>query len=157
MIRHIAPLTLIALFSFVACDKPGATEQQKEDKASERAANARSEAEQQAQSAQAVAAKDIAAARAEFEKNREDYRHSRRVDLADLDKKIVDLEADTRTATGKEKANLEVRLPAIRAKRDAFVRDMQALDNAMAATWDAAKANLDQEWDALKTAVDKAK
>jgi hypothetical protein len=159
MIRHIAPWTFVALLSasLFACDKPGATEQQKEDKAVERATNARNEAEQQAQGAQAAAAKDVAAARAEFEKKREDYRHTRRSDLADLDKKIADLEADARTATGKTKSDLQTRLPAIRAQRDAFVRDLESLDSVTPTSWDGATANLDKEWDALKAAVDRAK
>ena len=159
MRRHAIPFALVALLSasLFACDKPGATEQQKEDKANEQAANARNEAMQKAESAQASAQKDIAAAQVQFEKSREDYRHSRRIDLADVDKKVVDLETEQRTATGKTKANLAANVPAIRAQRDAYVRDRQALDAAAPATWDSAKANLDKEWDALKEAVDHAR
>jgi hypothetical protein len=159
MTRHIVPLTCIALFSaaVVACNRPGATEQQREDNAGERAANARNEAERKAQGAQVSAEKDIAAAQSEFEKSREDYRHSRMIDLADLDKKMVDLEADAKTATGKTKADLEARLPAIHARRDSFVRDFQALDGATPATWDRAKTNVDKEWDSLKATVDSAR
>jgi chromosome segregation ATPase len=159
MIRHIAPCMFVALLSasLFACDKPGATEQQKEDKAVERATNARNEAEQQAQGAQAAAAKDVAAARAEFEKKREDYRHTRRSDLADLDKKIAEIEADARSTPGKTKSDRQARLPAIRAQRDAFVRDLESLDSVTPSSWDGAKANLDKEWDALTAAVDRAK
>jgi Na+-translocating ferredoxin:NAD+ oxidoreductase RnfG subunit len=159
MRRHIVPFTVIALLSasLLACDKPGATEQQKEDKANEQAANARTEAMKNSQTAQASAEKDIAAAQAQFEKSREDYRHTRRVDLADLDKKVVDLEAEQRTATGKTKANLAANVPAIRVQRDAYVRDLQALDTAAPATWDSARANLDKKWETLKEAVDHAR
>jgi hypothetical protein len=158
MIRPTALLTFAALFSLpsLACDKPGATERQREEQATQQAAQGRTEAQQQSQNAQAEAEKNIAAARADFEKTREDYRHSRTTDLSDLDKQVAELEAKAEAATGKTKADLDVKLPVIHAQRDAFVRDMQALDRASSATWDQSKANLDREWDALKDAVDKA-
>jgi hypothetical protein len=37
-----------------------------------------------------------------------------------------------------------------------MVRDLQALEHATATTWDADKAKVDREWDALRSAVDKA-
>ncbi|MDP9151812.1 MAG: hypothetical protein M3O36_17965 [Myxococcota bacterium] len=158
MIRRSASLLVALLCAApLGCDKPGATEQQKEMRASEQAAEARNQANSKAEGAQASADKDIAAARNDFEKTREDYRHSRRIDVADMDKKIADLQAEQRTATGKRKADLDANLPSLRAQREAFVRDMQSLDMATASSWDSAKANLDREWDALKAAVDKAR
>jgi septal ring factor EnvC (AmiA/AmiB activator) len=159
MIRHIAQtfgFSLLAATLF-ACDKPGATEQQKEDKANEQAAKAQNEALQNAQGAQANAQKDITKAQSDFEKAREDYRHTRRADLLDLDKKIADLEADAKTGSDKVKSDLAARLPVIRAQRDTFARNMQALDMTAPGMWDGAKSNLDKEWDALKAAVDKAR
>ena len=149
MVRSIASLSLVALLSAVAsvaCDKPGATEQQRETKAVDQSENARAEAD-----------KNIAAARVDFEKKREDYRHSRFMDLADLDKKIIDLESQARTATGKTKADIDTNLPNVLSQRDQFARDLESLNNATPATWDGAKANLDHEWDSLKAAVNKAK
>jgi len=159
MNRHIASLGLaVALCSpLFACDKPGATEQQREDKASQQAEQARQEANQNAASAQANADKDIAAARTDFEKAREDYRHERYTDLADVDRKIADLDAQARTATGKVKADLDSHMPSVHAQRDAFARDMQSLDRSSGATWDSEKANLDKEWDDLKSAVQNAR
>lgn len=159
MNRHIASLGLaVALCSpLFACDKPGATEQQREDKATQQADQARQEANQNVANAQANADKDIAAARTDFEKTREDYRHARYTDLSDLDRKVADLDAQARTETGKVKADLDSHLPSIHAQRDAFARNMQSLDRATGATWDSAKANLDKEWDDLKTAVDNAR
>jgi hypothetical protein len=158
MMRYITPLACVALLtaSLFACAKPGATERQKEMKASEEAVLAQTEAQQKAQKAQVTADKDIAAAQAELEKSREDYRHARRLDLADLDQRIAGLEADATTASGKAKANLDARLPVIRAGRTAFVRDMTALDTVTAPAWDSAKSRLDKEWDALKASVDQA-
>jgi hypothetical protein len=156
MNRYIAPLTLVVALSAsaFACDKPGAMEEQKEMKANEQAAAARNEAQQKDLSAQAQADKDIAAAQTDFAKTRENYRHGKWIDLADLDKKIMDLQAKDQTATGKRKADLDSALPVIRAKREAFVRDMQALDSATGPTWDEAKSNLDKEWDGLRSSVD---
>jgi hypothetical protein len=162
MNHPILSFTLTALLSasLGGCDKPGVTEQQKETRANEEAKNAKSEAAQQAQAAQAAAEKDIAGARADFEKAREDYLRARRLDLAELDKRIADLELNTKTnaktATGKIRTDLEAPLPTIHAQRDAFARHMRDLDTAAAATWDGAKASLDKEWDALKSAVDSA-
>ena len=160
MVRPIQAFTSVAILlaAFCACDKqPGVTEQQKETKANEQAAAARNDAFQQMETAQAKADRERAEAQVTFEKTREDYRHMRRDDLADLDKKIVDLRADARTATGKTKANLQQNLPSVQARRDAFARHMQELDTATPAAWDAAKANLDKEWIDLKAQVDKAK
>jgi hypothetical protein len=106
--------------------------------------------------AQAQADKDIAKAQTDFEKTRENYRHSRRMDVADLDKKVVDLQSTEQTVTGKAKVDLQAVLPTIRAKRDVFVCDMQALDSVTGSTWDAAKVNRDREWEGLKTTVDRA-
>jgi hypothetical protein len=147
MIRPIASFTCVAglVAALCACDNPGVTEQQKEMKANQQAANA-----------QAAADKDRAGAQLDFEKTREDYRHMRRQELSDLDKKIVDIEANERTATGKQKADFDQRLPVIRAQRDAFVRHMQELDTATGATWDATKASLDKEWDSVTATVDSA-
>ena len=44
----------------------------------------------------------------------------------------------------------------IRAARDRFSTDFNALSTASAATWDRAKANLDKESAELKALVDKA-
>lgn len=158
MIRYVGPsmLTLLLSASSFACDKPGVTELQQEEKANQRAAQAQAAASEQAQNAQEAADNDIAGARASFEKTREDYRHSRTVDLNDLDKKVADLEAKTKTSAGKARGDLRVDLTAIRAKRHAFAQDLESLEIANGATWDEAKANLDKDWDTLRGAVDKA-
>lgn len=158
MKRILAPLALIAALSAwtSACDKAGATEERQEMKANDQAALARSEAEQKAAMARAQADKDIAVAQTDFAKTRESYRHARWMDVADLDKKVAFLQAKEQTATGKTRLELDSVLPAIRARREVFVRDMQTLDAATGSTWDAAKANLDKEWDGLKATVDGA-
>jgi hypothetical protein len=157
MVRPMA-FTAIAslLISLGACDPPGLTEQQKETKASDEATNARNQAEQQSQNAQAAADKDIASARADFEKTRENYLHDKRLDLVTLDTKIMDLEAKARTLSVKARSDLDARLSAVLAQRDAFVRNMGALETEVGATWDSSKANLDKEWNSLKAALDDA-
>jgi hypothetical protein len=158
MIRDIGKPIFAGLLAIVvlACNRPGVTEQQREEQAKERVTRARDEASQRTQSAQAAADKDIAAARADFDKDREDYRHARMADLVDLDGKISDLEAKERAAKDRAKSDLQATLSTIRAKRHAFVRDLHALDSAGPADWDREKAQLAQEWDGLKSAVDKA-
>jgi hypothetical protein len=156
MNRTIAPLTLVVALSasVFACDKPGATEEQREMKANEQSAQARNNQQQTDLNAQAQADKNIAAAQTDFIKTRENYRHAKWLDLADLDKKIMDLQAKDLTATGKTRADLDSALPTIRTRREQFVSDMQAMDSLQGSAWDDAKANLDKEWDGLRSSVD---
>jgi hypothetical protein len=157
MIRFTA-LSLIGLIAITspACEKPGAAEKQQEQRANAELQQAKDQAVQREQGAQAAADKDIGAARAAFQKAREDYRHARAADLIDIDKKIAELETKEKTAKEKAKSQLEADLSAIRVKRDAVVRDMNALQNATAASWDQETAKMSRDWDALKSAVDKA-
>jgi hypothetical protein len=157
MIRFTA-LSLIGLFTIAssACEKPGAAEKQREEQANAELQQAKDEAKQREQGAQAAANKDIGAARADFQKVREDYRHARAADLIDEDKKIAALEAKETTAKERAKTQLEADLSAIRIKREVVVRDMNALENVTAATWDEQTAKMSRDWDALKSAVDEA-
>jgi vacuolar-type H+-ATPase subunit H len=158
MARLIVSLTAMTaiLASLGACDQPGQTEAQKENKASEQALSVKNEAEQRAQNAQVEADKEIAAARADFARAREDYLHTKRLDLVSLDTKIMNLESKTRTLSGKGKTDLDARIGAILTERDTFVQHMTAVDTNVAGAWDSAKANLDKEWEALRSNVDHA-
>jgi len=131
------------------CNKTG-TEAQRE------ADNAQAEANTKTTSAQVEADKKIADARVSFAKTREDYRHDMQSKLDDLDKKIADLDAKAKKETGNVKAKLDANLPGIHAQRNAFTKDFGAIENDTATTWDASKVRLDKEWTALKDAVDKA-
>ena len=145
--------------SALGCDN-AADEQRKinsaQAKADDQIASARAEANDKMRSAHAEADRKIAEAQSDFMKMREDYRHTMTRNLADLDKRISDLGAKEMKATGKAKADLDAALPSIRAARDHFAVDFGNLETAAAATWDAAKANVDEEWDNLKALVDKA-
>jgi hypothetical protein len=155
MMNRIGSLTLIALVSLspLACHKPGVTEKQKELQASEEAKNLTSEGQKQLQGARSAAEKTVSAARADFETTRENYLHARRLDLIDLDRRIEDLEAAPPAGA---KADIRARLLAIDAQREAFGRHMWSLETTTPAAWDAATKKLDQEWDALRRAVDTA-
>jgi hypothetical protein len=148
-------VTLTALMSAysLACDKPGVTEKQREPQATEEA-KAITEAHQHLAKAQSEAAKSVFAARADFEATRENYLHTRKLDLIDLDRRISDLEATSSSGTGK--ADLKARLSAIHSHREAFGRHIGAMETAPSTVWDAATKDLDQEWDALRMAVDAA-
>jgi hypothetical protein len=78
------------------------------------------------------------------------------VNLVDLDKKIADLEAKQKTATGKKKADLDVQLGQIRTQRETFANDWKSIETASAMTWDATKSRLDKEWSELKSLVERA-
>ena len=157
-ILYVFALTLAAAPLAVACDKSGADAQAQANAAQTTAnhdiANANSEANAKVNEAQATADQKIAAARADFAKTREDYRHTVQTNVDALDKTIAQLEAKAKTSTGKTKADIDARLPALKAQRNAFVSDVRALDSATAMTWDSTKARLDKEWADLKTAAD---
>ncbi|HEY4105853.1 MAG TPA: hypothetical protein VGM44_18260 [Polyangiaceae bacterium] len=143
----------------IGCNK-AADEQQKavnaQNQANEKIIQANQEADQKANAAQAEADKKIAAAQADFLKLREDYRHDTTTKLVDLDKKIADLQAKDKTATGKQKADLDTELAQIRTQRDTFANDWKSIETADATTWDATKSRLDKEWADLKALVDRA-
>ena len=108
------------------------------------------------QGAEVAAETKISSAEADFVTTREDYRHKVQSDLYNLDHKVDDLDAKARTATGMVKTRLSATVPALRRQRDAFVKDLHAIDNDTADTWDAAKTRLDKELAELKAAVDRA-
>lgn len=154
MIRIAGTLVLaVALMVPAACDKPGVTEQQKEQKAAEDNADQQGRAARESASAQADMNQKVASAQADFEHAREDYRHSRQTDLDDVDAKIAKLEVKDTTATGKAKTDLDAKLPSIRGQRAAFGSDFRALQSTTSTAWDDAKARVDKEWEALKNAV----
>jgi hypothetical protein len=140
----------------VACDKPGVAEQQKEQQAAQDNAEQQNRAARESASAQADMNQKVAVAQVDFEKTREDYRHSKQTDLDSLDTKIAKLETKERTATGKTRDQLDSLLPTIRAQRASFAADFRALLSSSASTWDVAKDHLDKEWDSLSSAVNNA-
>jgi len=150
-------VTLTALMSAwsLACGKPGATEKQKEQQASDEVRAMTIEAQQQVARVHAEAEKSVSAARADFETTRENYLHTRKLDLIDLDRRIADLEVASSSDTRKA-ADMRARLSDIYPRRDAFSRHLGTVAAAPSATWDAATKQLDQEWDALRRAVDAA-
>ncbi len=143
-----------------ACDKSAADAQEKADKAQAQAnteiTSAQTTADDKARNAQATADKKIAEAQSDFNKTREDYRHTTQSNLDALDKKVADLDAKAKTAAGSSKADLMSRSTSLHAQRDAFAADFKSLDSASVSTWDATKARLDKEWSDLKAAADKA-
>jgi hypothetical protein len=149
----------LTLTCVVGCDK-AADDQNKANaaqaEADKKIADAKKEAADKSNAAQAEADKKIAAAEGDFGKRREDYRHKLQTDLIDLDKKIDNLEAKSKTATGKAKTDLDANLATIRARRTTFAQDMKTLDTSTAMTWDDTKTRVDKEWTDLKALVDKA-
>jgi hypothetical protein len=140
----------------IACDKPGVAEQQKEQQASQDNAEQQEHAARESASAQAAMNQKVASAQADFERTREDYRHSRQTDLDEIDAKIAKIAARAATASGKAKTDLDAKLSQIRSQRAAMGADFRAIQVTTAAGWDDAKARVDREWESLKSAVDAA-
>ena len=160
MIRSsiIAGAVLCLVATGPGCDSASADQAKVNDaqkEANTKIAAVSSDADAKIRAAQADADKKIAEAQVSFVKLREDYRHSTTMNLATLDKKIADLDAKAATATAAAKTDLDASLGTIHAARAHFAADYTALESASAATWDAAKANLDKEWSDLKALVDK--
>jgi hypothetical protein len=157
MIRYVGTFALAAvLMAPIACDKPGVEEQQKEQKAVQDNADQQQRAAHESASAQQDMNNRVATAQADFDRARDDYRRDKQQDIDSLDAKIASLETKERTATGKVKADLDAKLPAIRAERASFGADFRGLQATTAASWDDAKARVDKEWEDLKGAVNDA-
>jgi hypothetical protein len=152
-------IVLFALFASasltVACEKSGTDLQSKANEAQEQANRQIGQANAQATEAQRVADQRIAAAEADFIKLREDYRINAWSHLDAMDKRISGLDAKA-VASAVAKPGLRAVLPTIHAQRDVFANDIRSIDATSAATFDATKARLDEEWAALKALVDGA-
>jgi len=159
MNRMFTAFALLSALSVAACDKSGTEAQDKANRAQAEANKdineANAEATTKITNAQVEADKKVAEAQNSFATTVEDYRHTMQGKLDDLDKKLADLDAKSRKATGNTKAKIDNNLPTLHAQRDAFASNFSRLDTATASTWDATKARLDKEWDDLKAAVDK--
>jgi chromosome segregation ATPase len=123
--------------------------------ANEEIAEATEQAGEKINEAQAEAHKKTAEAQAEFTKIRENYRHDVTTKLADLDKKIAELEAKAKTEPPAKRATLDTRLAEIRTRREAFVAEYRSLETASALTWDNAKKSLDKSWNDLENLVER--
>lgn len=119
-------------------------------------AEASREASDKINAARAETDKKVADAQASFLKLREDYRHQVNETLVSVDKQVAELEAKTKTATGKTKAKIESELPNIRTLRESVTNEYRSLELASALTWDQVKGRVDTAVDELKKAVDKA-
>ena len=155
MKRVVFALALSAGLAGAACQKSG-TEAQREAEKAQATANteitsANAEADKKSTKAQAEANEKISAGDKDFIKTREDYRHDVQSNLDSVDKKIADI--DARAQKGKK---VKGDLDAIHAQRDAFAADVQKIDQTDASTFDATKARIDKEWNDLKKAVDRA-
>jgi regulator of protease activity HflC (stomatin/prohibitin superfamily) len=151
---------VLSLMLTAACNNNAADDQVKANNAQAEANakvdEAQAEANAKMNVAQAGADKKIAEAQASFMRLREDYRHTTTTSLVALDKKIADIEARAKTASGKERTDLDGTLRLIHAGRDRFATDFKAIEAASTSTWDGAKASLDQELADVQALADNA-
>jgi hypothetical protein len=156
----IVSTCVVLSLAFVGGCNKASDEQKKADEARAEADNkvidANREATEKINAAQAEADKKVADAQASFLKLREDFRHQVTDSLVKVDKDVADLEAKTKTATGKVKAELESKLPNIRSLRENVTAEYRSLELASALTWDDAKKRVDKAVDDLKQAIDRA-
>lgn len=161
MIRSMTATACMALSLALAtgCDR-AADEQRRADEARAEADNkvidANREASEKVNAARAEEDRKVAEAQANFLKMREQYRHDVSEDLVSIDKDIADLEAKSKTATGKTKATLDSNLPNVKSLRENVSNEYRSLELASALTWDEAKGRVDKAIDELKKAVDAA-
>jgi len=150
---------LCALTGLYGCNK-AADEQKKADEAhadaQQKVDEANRDAGRKIDAARADEDQKVAEAQANFRQMREDYRHRVTSDLTSIDKRITELEAKDKTATGKNKAQLDASLPNIRSLRENVNTEYHSLEYASALTWDDAKGRVDKAYDELKKAIDKA-
>jgi biopolymer transport protein ExbB/TolQ len=140
----------------VGCEKVGATEQQKENTASQDNLAAQNRAAEESVKAQAQMNDKVATAQGDFERARGDYRQLRQGDLDDVDAKIAGIDFRARQAASVTREHLEQSLAQVRLQRAAFAADVRAIDAVTASTWDDFKARVDDEYSSLKAALDKA-
>lgn len=156
--RNVYGGLALALMMSLGCNN-AADEQAKADKAqieaNEKIAQANREAQMKGAVAQAEADKKVAEAQVDFMKLREDYRHKINSSLTDLDAKVAELELKSKKEVAKGKVAMDARLADIRKQRAVVDADYKSLETTTAASWDAAKAKLDKEWEDLKSLVDK--
>lgn len=152
-------LTIVLALGASACEKSGKETQKEIDNAQAQAqteiTSAQVQANDKTNAAQAKANEKVAEAERDFDKTREDYRHTMQSNLDSLDKKLIDLDAKARTATGSKKVELTNKSTTLRAQRDTFAADVKSIETATVATWDATKARLDKEWSDIKSTRDK--
>ena len=121
--------------------------------ANQEKAQAIENADDKVQHATADEERELADVNADFEKDREDYRHDVETNLIQVDEDIADLDAKVKTADPERRASMEANLRQIRTDREAYERDTKGLDTVSSDGWADLKARLDREWDALKALV----
>lgn len=145
------------LFLSLGCDSVAdlqSTKAKAQNTADAKIDAAQTTADQASRDAQAKADKTIAGASADFATLREEYRHTGAGRLQELDVKIADLDAQSLSANGAEKTARAARLKTIRANREIYVHDLDALAGSTMAEWEAQKAHVDTRWTTLKASVD---
>jgi hypothetical protein len=147
MNRTFSTLAMIVLGAS-ACEKSGKETQEKVD-------NAQAQSQVEITNAEVKADEKVAEARNDFDKTREDFRHSMQSNLDALDKNLSDMDAKAMKATGTKKVELSNKATKLRAQRDVFAADVRAIGDTTAATWDATKARIDKEWSNIKSSSDK--
>lgn len=158
MYKYLLAISPALLIAALGCDT--AKDNQKEAIEAQREANqeisdVQTKARDQVVNAQAKANEGIAEANADYLKLREDFRHDTNQKVVSLNERIAKAEARLGTETGQARSKLMEGLPAVRASREAFLKNLDGLKDTTATTWDSAKTSLQKQWDELEKLVDR--
>jgi hypothetical protein len=160
MTRNIV-LGSLGLLFMVACNRSPAAEQEEarnaQQRADEKSAQYRVQAEQKSAEEQANANDQQREANRVLDQTKNDYRQKAQSELDGLTKQIDDLKAKSAKATGKTRMDAEQTLADATARRDTAEAQVKAIDQASADQIETVKARLDDQIAALRQTVDEAK
>ena len=74
--------------------------------------------------------------------------------VKEFDKKLDDLKAKAKSATGDEKAKLDVKVKEAGEKREAFAKKLDEMKKAGADKWEGFKKDAQHSFDEFKKAID---
>jgi hypothetical protein len=155
--KIITTVTTLVLGATLAlgCDTPSKAQKeadQARQQANESADKAQREADQAKLLAQSNAEHKQQEAALTLASAKSDYKARLTKLLADIDNKVADLRADSANTNAKTKANNDLRITNLMAKRDVITRDTTLIDNATADTWDNVKKQVDTDVSDAKNA-----
>lgn len=92
-----------------------------------------------------------------FSDEKKEFKRKAKARLDELDKKIGELEAESRKAGSKAKAEAKEGLKDLKEKRAALKKEMRKLDAKSKSTWEKAKQKIQDAEDALEDAYNKVR
>ena len=100
----------------------------------------------------------MAKTKTEFQKTqeRDDYVQAKEKELVDVDMQLQQLKDKANQLQGPEQENLNSKVDAVQAKRDAAKEQLDQVSEAEPANWEQMKADTDKTFDELKQSLNEA-